>query len=716
MSLVGREWPPMLKRSILTLLAFTSIFPSGFAEPYRYPQTQKSEQVDDYHGTSVSDPYRWLEDDHSAETAAWVTAQNEVTFKFLDSIPYRDALRQRLLKLNNFARYGQPFRYGKNYIFSKNDGLQKQAVWYVQEGREGSPEVLIDPNTLSSDGTTSLSFLTFNEAGTLAAYGVSVGGSDWKEIRVLDVASRKPLPDKVEWAKVTGAAWAGDGFYYSRYDAPADGHLLSAKNENHKVYFHKVGTPQSQDRLVYEDAANPQRFHSADTSEDERYLLLSISDRGKGKEGNALYFEDLKGKSGLKPLIAEVGDDSFTVVDVADGKFLVETNHGAPRGRVVCIDPDKPNPKDWVEVIPQSAEVLDGCSSAGGKLFARYLKDVATQVRVYSASGKLENEVPLPGLGTASGLGGWRDDTSVFYTFSSWNYPSTIFEYDLKSKKSTLFRKPELAFDPTQYEVSQKFFQSKDGTRIPMFLVHRKGLKQTGDNPTLLYGYGGFNISLTPGFNSSVIALLDQGFVYAVCNLRGGGEYGEDWHRAGMLLKKQNVFDDFIGAAEFLIKEKYTQPSRLAIQGGSNGGLLVGAVMNQRPDLFRAGLPAVGVMDMLRFHRFTIGWNWKPEYGSSEDAVNFKNLFGYSPIHNVKKGVRYPWVLITTADHDDRVVPAHSFKYAATMQEHVSNEHPVLIRIDTKSGHGASNLIKGIELNADLYSFLMKALGVTPNL
>lgn len=709
----------MLKRHLLWLLVAGILTPAGFSDPsgrWTYPTTRQSEQSDDYHGTVVKDPYRWLEDDNSPETAAWVTEQNKVTFGYLESIPFRNAVKERLLKLNNYPRYGLPFHFGPTYFFSKNDGLQKQSVWYVQKGLTGTPDVLIDPNKLSADGTTSLSFITFNKAGTLASYGQSQGGSDWKEIHVLDVGTRKVLEDKVEWAKVTGAAWAGDGFYYSRYDAPADGHLLSAKNENHKVYFHKVGTPQSQDVLIYEDPQNLQRFHSADTSEDERYLYINISDRGKGKEGNALFVKDLsRPDSKLRPLIAEVGDDTYSPIEEVGGKFLVETNHGAPRGRVVLIDPDHPDESNWKEVIPQGPDVISYVSAAGGKLFASYMKDVTTRVKVYSLDGKPENDVELPGLGTASGFGGWRDDTSVFYSFSSYNYPPTIFNYDLKTGKSTLFRKPELAFEPTNYEVKQQFFSSKDGTKVPMFIVHRRGLQLNGANPTLLYGYGGFNISLTPGFNSSLIALLDEGFVYVVSNLRGGGEYGEDWHRAGMLLNKHKVFEDFIAAAEWLIANKYTNPDKLAIQGGSNGGLLVGAVMNLRPDLFKVGLPAVGVMDMLRFHRFTIGWNWKPEYGSSEDEVNFKNLYGYSPIHNIQVGKRYPATLITTADHDDRVVPAHSFKYAATMQEKAGQDNPVLIRIDTKSGHGASNLIKGIELTADIYAFLMHNLGVTPS-
>lgn len=714
----------MLKRfvpSLVILALFTMVHPGASADPdsghLPYPETRKMDQVDDYHGTRIADPYRWLEDDHSPETAQWVEKQNNVTFSYLGAIPYRAALKERLLNLMNYARYGQPFHRGEYYFFAKNDGLQKQSVWYVQKGLDGAPEVLIDPNKLSEDGTTSLSFLVPSRDGKLVAYGTSAGGSDWKEIYVLDTASRKTLPDKVEWAKVTGAAWAGDGFYYSRYDAPEDGHLLSAKNENHKVYFHRVGTPQSADRLIYEDPQNPLRFHTASTDDEERYLFIDISDRGKGKEGNALYFQDLREPgSPLKPLIPDVGDFKYYLVDVINGWFYVQTDDGAPRGRLVAIHPDRPQRSEWKEIIPQTQDVLEATSTAGGKLFAHYLQDVSTRIKVFSADGKFENEVELPGLGTASGFGGFPEDKEVFYTYTSYNYPTTIFRYDVASHKSTVFRRPELSFDPTNYVVEQVFFRSKDGTRIPMFLVHKKGITPSGNNPTLLYGYGGFNISLTPGFSSSTIALLEQGFVYAVANLRGGGEYGEDWHRAGMLQNKQHVFDDFIGAAQYLIDQKWTNKDRLAIQGGSNGGLLVGAVMNQRPDLFRVGLPAVGVMDMLRFHQFTIGWNWKPEYGSSEDPENFKNLLSYSPIHNVREGVRYPSVLITTADHDDRVVPAHSFKYAATMQAKVGPQNPVLIRIDTKSGHGASNLIKGIELTADLYAFVMHNLGVTPKL
>ena len=710
---------PMFKRSASALLfiaLFAAVVPPGVADPLpAYPDTRKSDQQDEYHGTRIADPYRWLEDDNAPETAAWVEAQNKVTFGYLDAIPYRQQLKDRLLKLNDYPRYSQPFHRGNRYFFAKNNGLQKQAVWYVQQGLDGEPKVLVDPNTLSADGTTALSFLVPNRDGSRVALGLSQGGSDWKTIQVMDVESTRMLEDKIEWAKVTDAAWFGDGFFYSRYDAPTDAHALSAKNENHKVYYHKVGTPQAQDQLTYQDAANPLRFHMASTDDQERFLFVDISDRGKGKEGNAVFFRDLTApNSSLQPLIGEVGDDTYHVVDVDGGQFYVQTNHGAPRGRVMRVDPAHPEFSHWTEVVPESKDVLDHTSMAGHKLFCHYLKDVATRVQVFSRDGKFENDVPLPGLGTAGGFGGYPDDRTVFYTFSSWNYPATIFKYDLATRESTVFRQPETAFNPKDYVVEQTFFQSKDGTRVPMFMVHRQGLKKDGNNPTLLYGYGGFNINLSPAFSSSLPALLDQGFLYCVANLRGGGEYGEEWHRGGMLEKKQHVFDDFIAAAEMLIKEGYTRPEKLAIQGGSNGGLLVGAVMNQRPDLFRVGLPAVGVMDMLRFHQFTIGWNWKPEYGSSEDPKDFKNLLGYSPLHNIKAGVRYPSVLITTADHDDRVVPAHSFKYAAAMQAQVKRENPVLIRIDTRSGHGASNLIKGIELQADIYAFLMHNLGVTP--
>ena len=495
------------------------------------------------------------------------------------------------------------------------------------------------------------------------------------------------------------------------------GHELTTKNENHQVYFHKVGTPQAEDMLVYEDKANPLRFHQVDTSDDERFAFLTISDRGKGKKGNALFYRDVSqpGNS-FTPVVAEIGDDSYGIVDNIGDKFLIYTDHKAPNGRVFLFDPKNPDEKNWKDIIPEKPEPLDGVSAVGGKLFVSYLKDVATRAYVYSLDGKLENEIKLPGIGTAGGFGGRSDDKFTFYTFTTFNFPPTIYKYDIATKKSTLFRQPEIpGFKSSDYETSQVFYNSKDGTRIPMFLVHKKGIKLDGNNPTVLYGYGGFNITTSPGFSSLRLALLEQGFVYASANMRGGGEYGEKWHEAGTKLKKQNVFDDFIAAAEYLIKNKYTSPGRLAIQGGSNGGLLVGAVSNQRPELFKAVVEQAGVMDMLRFHKFTIGANWIADYGSSDNAAEFKVLYAYSPIHNVQSGVQHPATLITTADHDDRVVPAHNFKYAAALQAAQAGGNPILIRIDTKSGHGASSTTKAIEQTADIYSFLMWNLGVTPN-
>jgi prolyl oligopeptidase len=681
-----------------------------------YPTTKKVDHVDVYHGKRVADPYRWLEDDNSPQTAAWVEAQNKVTFGYLEQIPYRARLKERLERLYNYPKFSAPFRRGDLYFYSKNEGLQNQSVIYVQRGIDGSPSVLLDPNTFSADGTVRLGAFALSKDARYAAYGLSSGGSDWQEYKVMEVSTRRQLPDELKWVKVSSIAWQGDGFYYSRYDAPEKGHELSSRNENHKVYFHRVGTPQSEDKLVYEDPANPQRFHTVGTTEDERFALLTISERGKGKKGNAVYYLDRKsGATTFKPLIAEISDDRYGVIDNVDDKLLVETDRRAPNGRVVMIDPARPAEANWKEVLPEKAEPLEGAGTAGGKLFAAYLKDVTTRAYVYTLDGRLENEIKLPGIGTAGGFGGLNDDKFVFYTFTSFNFPPTIYRYDIASRRSTVFREPQIPdFKPADYETKQVFYQSKDGTRIPMFLVYRKGLRLDGNNPTLLYGYGGFNITTAPSFSPLRLALLEQGFVYASANLRGGGEYGEKWHEAGMKLKKQNVFDDFIAAAEYLIANKYTSPQKLAIQGGSNGGLLVGAVINQRPELFRAALPAVGVMDMLRFHKFTIGWNWIADYGSSDNPAEFEALYAYSPLHNVRSGVKYPATLITTADHDDRVVPAHSFKYAATMQEKAGADNVILIRIDTKSGHGASNTTKQLEQTADVYSFLMHNLGVTP--
>ncbi|MEW6322118.1 MAG: prolyl oligopeptidase family serine peptidase [Acidobacteriota bacterium] len=688
------------------------------AQPFSYPVTRTVDHVDVYHGTTVPDPYRWLEDDTSAETARWVEAQNAVTFAYLERIPYRARLKARLEQLFDYPKYSAPSRKGEWYFFRKNDGLQNQSVLYVQQGLSGAPEVLIDPNTWSEDGTVRLTAFAPSRDGRHAVYGISRSGSDWQEYRVIEIATKRTLDDKVEWVKVSGVAWHGNGFYYSRYPEPPTGRELSSANEHHQVFYHRLGTPQAQDEKVYEDRAHPQRFHTVETTEDERYALLTISDRGTGKRGNALFLRDLAaaGRT-FQPVIGEIGDSTFSLVDNDGPALLVYTNHRAPNGRIVRIDPANPAEANWQTVIAEKPEPLEGISAAGGRLFAQYLKDVATRVEVYGFDGRLENEVPLPRLGTAAVSSGNRDDKEVFYTFQSFATPPTIYRYDLASKRSEAFRTSDIpGFDAERYETTQVFFPSRDGTKVPMFLTYRKGVARDGNAPVLMYGYGGFNITTAPSFNALRLALLEEGFIYASVNMRGGGEYGEAWHQAGTKLHKQNVFDDFIAAAEWLIAQKYTSPSRLAIQGGSNGGLLVGAVMNQRPELFRVAIPQVGVMDMLRFHKFTIGWNWIADYGSSDNPEEFKALYAYSPLHNIREGVKYPATLITTADHDDRVVPAHSFKYAATLQAKASRDNPVLIRIETKSGHGASSTAKQIEATADIYAFIMWNLGLTPGL
>lgn len=683
-----------------------------------YPETKKVDTVDDYFGTKVADPYRWLETDANVtEVAAWVEAQNKVTFSYLEKIPFRGKIKDRITQLYNYPRYTAPARRGEYFFYTKNDGLQNQSVWYRQKGLDGTPEVLLDPNKLSADGTTKLGPVGFSKDGKYFGYGVSKGGSDWNDIYVLDAATKKLQTDHIEWAKFTGVSWQGNGFYYSRYPTPAKGHELTTANEFHQVFYHKLGTPQSEDVMVYEDKANPLRFHILDTSDDERFAFLNVSERGKGKKGNALFYRDSsKPGSAFAPIVAEVSDDSFGVVGTVGDKFLVYTDHKAPNGRVFLFDTKNPDEKNWKDIIPEKPEPLDIANAVGGKLFVAYLKDVTGRAYVYSLDGKLENEIALPGPGTVSGFGGREDDKFTFYTFTTFNFPPTIYSYDIATKKSTLFRQPEIAgFKSADYETKQVFYTSKDGTRVPMFIVYKKGLKLDGNNPTLLYGYGGFNSTNSPGFSSTRLALLKQGFVYASANMRGGGEYGEKWHEAGTKLQKQNVFDDFIAAAEYLIANKYTSSNKLAIHGVSNGGLLVGAVANQRPELFKAVIQQAGVMDMLRFHKFTIGSAWKADYGSSEDAAQFKALYAYSPIHNIKQGASYPATLITTADHDDRVVPAHSFKYAAALQAGQGGDKPILIRIDTKSGHGASSTTKAIEQATDIYSFLMWNLGVTPN-
>ena len=710
------------------------------AQSLHYPPTKKIEHTDTYFGTTVSDPYRWLEDDNALDTAAWVAAQNKLTFDYLSKIPYRSQVAARLKTVVNYPRYSAPFRKGNNIFFYKNSGLQNQSVLYVQKGLNGTPEVLLDPNTFSKDGTIALHGFELSKDGRYAAYSVSaIPGSDWEAVHVMDIAAHKPLPETLQWIKFSTPAWRGNGFYYSRYPQPAKGAELTTGAANQAVYYHKLGDAQEQDVKVYDDPTHPLRSLSVGTTEDERFALLYVGDNTK--KGNALFFRDESksvtnggsvgangtGASGtvasgasFTPIVADVTEDRFAVVDNEGGKFLIQTNKNAPNQKVVLYDPASPDEKNWQTVLPERAEPLSALTTAGDKLIASYLKDVTTQVEVHGRDGKLENAVTLPAPGTASGFVGERTDKDVFYTFTSFNYPATIFRYDLAAHASTLFRAPEIpGFRSQDYETEEVFYTSKDGARIPLFLVYKKGMRRDGTNPTLLYGYGGFNITLNPAFSATRIAWLEQGGVWAQANLRGGGEYGERWHEAGMRLNKQNVFDDCIAAAQWLIDQKITSPAHLALQGGSNGGLLVGAVINQRPDLFRAAIPQVGVMDMLRFQRFTAGAFWVSDYGSSDNAEQFKYLLGYSPLHNIKAGVAYPATLITTSNHDDRVVPAHSFKYAATLQEKnqvkSDGSNPILIRVETNSGHGASNLSKALDETADIYSFLFANLGVTPH-
>ncbi len=675
----------------------------------KYPTSKKVDQTDTYHGETVADPYRWLEDDRSEETGAWVKAQNEVTSAFLDQIPFRKQFRDRLEKIYNYPKYSAPTKKGDWYYVYKNNGLQNQSVLYRQKGLNGNLELVLDPNQLSADGTTRLMQFSLSKNGKYAAYATSNGGSDWQEIHVMDMQTLKTLADKIEWVKISGIAWQGDTFYYSRYPQP-EGSALAAKNANHLVYKHKVNTSQEADELIYQDSANPQRFHTLSTSEDEKIAMLYVSDRSKGLDGNALFYK-LGSQSTFLPVKEEVTNFSYSFIDEVKGKYIIQTNQDAPNEKLMLFDPIT---KTWSKFIDEKPEPLQGAGSAGGKLFMSYLKDVSTQISVYNLNGTFENKVELPGLGTATGFGGESQDRSVFYTFTSFTVPANIYTYDIATKKSAIFKKSEVDFNSNDFETKQVFYKSKDGTAIPMYITHKKGLSLNSKNPTLLYGYGGFNVSLNPSFSSLLIPFLEQGGVYAQANLRGGAEYGEKWHEQGMKLKKQNVFDDFIYAAEYLKKEKYCDSDHLALRGGSNGGLLVGAVINQRPDLAKVAIPQVGVMDMLRFQKFTIGWNWIADYGSADNPEEYKVLKAYSPIHNIKSGTKYPATLITTADHDDRVVPAHSFKYAAVLQEIAgqSSSNPLLIKIETNSGHGASNTKKNLDSAADIYGFIFFNMGL----
>ncbi len=680
-------------------------------QPLNYPTTRQADQVDDYHGTNVADPYRWLEDPDSEETKAWVDAQNKVTFGYLEDIPQRESLKQRITQLWNYEKYGIPYKEGNRYFYFKNDGLQNQSVLYTLTSLDGEPRVLIDPNTLSEDGTIALSGVAISDDGNRMAYGLSTSGSDWQEWKVRDVETGDDLSDHLKWVKFSGASWTTDnqGFFYSRYDEPNDATKLEDINYYHKLYYHKLGTAQSDDLLIYHRPDQKEWMFNGAVTEDGHYLIIYVSQGTDPK--NLVFYKDLQTpNSPIVELISEF-EANFSLIDNDGSIFWFQTDLDAPRSRVIAIDIHNPGRENWQELIPQAEETLEDVGVLNNQFVADYLKDARSSIKIFDLNGAFVREVELPGIGSAGGFSGKRYDTETFYVFTSFTTPATIYRYDLETGESSLFRQPTVDFDPTQYETRQVFYPSKDGTQVPMFITHKKGLALDGNNPTYLYGYGGFNVSLTPSFSISNLVWMEMGGVYAIPNLRGGGEYGEDWHQAGTKLNKQNVFDDFIAAAEWLIENQYTRPQKLAIGGGSNGGLLVGACMTQRPDLFRAALPSVGVLDMLRFHKFTIGWAWCSDFGSPENPEEFKALYAYSPLHNLKPGTAYPATLITTADHDDRVVPAHSFKFAAALQAAHSGDNPVLIRIETKAGHGAGKpTAKIIEEIADKWAFLQRVM------
>jgi prolyl oligopeptidase len=682
-------------------------------QTFTYPETAKGDVVDDYHGTEVPDPYRWLEDDMSDKTAAWVKAQNEVTFSYLESIPFRDALKERMTEIWNYPKMGTPFKEGDIYFYNYNTGLQNQSIIYKKKSLEEEGEVFLDPNGFSDDGTVALAGLSFSNDHKYAAYGISRGGSDWREFYIKDVETGRDLEDHIEWIKNSGVSWYKDGFFYTRYDTPAKGDELKAENKNAKAYYHRLGTLQSEDMLVHHDATHPDRSFYMGVTEDEAYIMLMGYE---STSGNSLAFK----KAGLDNTpfkwLDKDFDNDYSPIGNHKNMLYVLTNNEAPLYRLVGIDLNNPGRENWVDIIPEDEKnVLESATLAGGKIIASYIKDAYNTASVYELDGSLLHEVSLPGIGSLGGFSGKMKDNTAFYSFTSFNYPTTTFKYNIAENISELFYTPEVDFDAEAYETKQVFYPSEDGTSIPMFIVHKKGLELDGTNPTLLYGYGGFNISMTPSFSITRAVWMEQGGVFALANIRGGGEYGEEWHKAGTVLQKQNVFDDFIAAAEYLIEENYTSSNRLAINGGSNGGLLIGAVINQRPELFAAAVPAVGVMDMLRFHKFTIGRYWTVDYGSSEDPEEFKYLMGYSPIHNIAANVNYPAVLITTGDHDDRVVPAHSFKYAATLQEKYSGPNPVMIRINTDAGHGAGKPTDmAIQEYTDVWSFIYKNMDFTP--
>ena len=680
------------------------------AQHLQYPKAAKDGTVDEYFGEKVSDPYRWLENDTSAQTAAWVEAENKVTNAYLQKIPFREKLLKRLTELSSYERIGAPFKQNGKWYFYRNDGLQNQYVIYVKDQLDGEPRVFLDPNKLSSDGTVALKSLDFSNNGRWAAYAISRSGSDWQEFFVIDLATGELTDDHIEWAKFSDASWQGDGFYYSAYDRPTEGKEFSNVNAGHKIYYHKIGTPQSDDVLFYQNPTEPKRFYDVEVNEDETLMYLYESGAGAG---NNLYVRDLRQKDALFIQMTNDMDYLYSPLYDDGDRLYFFTNFGAPKGRIMTADIHQPGVNDWQELVPEQKNVLSGASVIGRQLVLTYSQDASDHAFIYGLDGKLRHEVKLPMVGSVD-FTGKEKEPECFYSFTSFTQPGTVYRYDLSANTSTLYQQPQVKFRLQDYESRQLFFESKDGTRVPMFITYKKGMKLDGKNPVFLYGYGGFNISLGPAFSALRIPFLEKGGIYAQVNLRGGNEYGEEWHQAGTKLQKQNVFDDFISAAEYLIREGYTSKERLAIVGGSNGGLLVGACMTQRPDLFKVAIPQVGVMDMLRYHKFTIGWNWASDYATSDDSKEmFEYLKGYSPLHNLKPGTAYPATLVTTADHDDRVVPAHSFKFAATLQECHKGPNPVLIRIDTKAGHGGGKpLAKVLEEQADIYSFILYNMGL----
>ncbi|MDR2232208.1 MAG: prolyl oligopeptidase family serine peptidase [Tannerella sp.] len=677
----------------------------------RYPATEKDSTVDTYFDVQVADPYRWLENDTSAATSAWVEAQNKVTDEYMSQIPFRDALKQRLTELMDYEKIGAPIKKNGKYYFSRNDGLQNQSVLYVKETLDGTPTVVLDPNTLSDDGTVALTGIAFSQNGKYLAYSISRSGSDWNEIFVIDLSTTQHTADHITRIKFGGPSWQGNGFYYSAYGAPEGGREFSNMNENHTVYFHQLGTDQKDDRLVYHNPNEPLRFYFGQVSEDERVLFIS---EAGADNGNNLYLKDLTRSDAKIIQLTEDMQFTYSPIEVIGDKMFILTNYQAPKFKIMTADIRSPKLENWKDLVPEAESVLSGAQVIGGKFVLTYEKDASQHAYVYSLEGQQQHEISLPALGSVSFTGN-KDDAETFYVFTSFTFPPTIYKYDLEANQSELYMAPDVAFRPDDYMTEQVFYPGKDGTQIPMFLTYKKGMKKDGTNPVLLYGYGGFNISLTPGFSSIRIPFLEHGGIYAQANLRGGNEYGEEWHLAGTKMNKQNVFDDFIAAAEYLIREKYTAKDSLAINGGSNGGLLVGAVVNQRPDLFKVAVPAVGVMDMLRYQKFTIGWNWASDYGTSDDSKEmFAYLHAYSPLHNIRNdGTPYPALLATTADHDDRVVPAHTFKYMATLQAANTGNAPKLLRIETKAGHGAGKPVsKILDEYADVYAFIMYNLGM----